>query len=1041
MGWHLQRIPKKAFFYWGNDKLPYLRMMSVVSFHLLNPDWEVYFYYPAVKFQGKNTWNTGEQSQEFTGQDYYSYFRDNYPKINKICFDFRTIGISNSIPEVFKSDFLRWHLLSEHGGLWSDIDILYFNPITDLKINTPDNAGKDTFICLNHGYHSIGFLLSSQRNNFFTKIYQYSKSSFSIKDYQSAGSHIFRKQNLNTWDNIKSATVSNIEMDAVYPIDSNNIDTIFNKDISDSIYNRSIGIHWFGGSRISNDYVNSVNEANYQNYHNTISGCLNFFYTGKSPAKMKNNFKIITTFYNANEWIGNCIRSVINQTYGNWKMHIVNDCSTDGSHKEIESIISNSEVKDKIKYVVNEKRVGTGLVNMIAAIKQTATDPNDIIVILDGDDWLASNDVLEYLNEVYCDPNIWMTYGSFEPLSGKYSNTCKQVEDTRTYRKSGKWTTSHLRSYRKWLWDKIKDDSFRNKNGDYISSADDCAAMFAMIEMSGLKHSKFIDKVLYVYNDLNPLNVMKINENYQLSNAEYIRSQKEYQEIDRISLSILITTFNRTDLLKYDLISLSEQGLKKYDYEIIILDEGIESEDIHNLINSFKDCLNIIYINTAATKKNQDDWRIPGYAFNIGAKKAKGEYILLMCAEMLSFNKNNIDVMISTLMSNDRALAIPSFAKDDDGSVLEKMKSGKTFSKDALIKLNNLRIELPFYLGMKKSEYLDINGYDEDLTGIAYDDDDIVSRLIANGCKYMKYEGAVVHLWHERKWNCSFDKLPEEIKKLINHNKNIYETRKGVIKRNVNKEWGALKPMSDNPVNLCPKYPNDIKITMMITSCKRYNLLEQTLNSFFDCCLDHDFIKEIILIDDNSDKEDVSKIIQLLMKINKPYIVVHKSSHTKGHANSLNYYFDLIKTDYIFHAEDDWLFTIKDNLISKAFFVMDEYPEIKEVVYRIGTNMAKNQTVIKTKNGIDYIKYNYENNQVRDNLDRPAWTGWNLNPSVQKWSDIKTLGKFNPNVSGVEYEFSRRYLKAGFKIAYFTQDHCKHLGDNNSSYTLNNTPK
>jgi glycosyltransferase involved in cell wall biosynthesis/mannosyltransferase OCH1-like enzyme len=1037
--WFLRNIPKKIFFYWGNKELPYLRMMSIISFHKLNPDWEVYYYYPAVRFEGKNTWTTGEQGYNFTGEDYTDHFKNNYPKINKICFDFRSIGLSNSMPEVFKSDFLRWYLLTEQGGIWADMDILFYKPITDFNLNKKENETKDTFICLNNGYHSIGFLMSGHNNLFFRKIFNYAKTSYSPRDYQSVGSHIFGKFNLNTINNIKTASISNIDMNTVYSIDSNNIEKIFKGNHSTLLHKDSIGIHWFGGSKLAVECLNKINADNYKNFNNTLSHCLERFYTGKEESIKNNKFKIITTFYNAGEWIGNCIRSVINQSYQDWEMCIVNDCSTDNSDKEVMSFLELPDNQGKIHYRKNSERVGNGLINMIGAIKDIAKDPDDIIIILDGDDWLSGNDVLEYLNDVYNNPETWFTYGSFEPLSGKYSGTCKQVEDPRTYRKSGKWTTSHLRSYKKFLWDKIKNESYKNVNGDYISSADDCAAMFAMIEMSGLKHSKFIDRVLYIYNDLNPINVMKTKEKEQLQNAEYIRIQNEYEPIDKIGISILITTFKRNVLLKYNLLSLSVQKLNnKYDYEIIILDEDEESKEIHDLLDSFKDCLNIVYINTAVTKNNKTDWRVPGYAFNIGVKKAKYDKIIIMCAEMYSLNKT-IDYMIDSLLQNNKTMVIPDFAKDDDKTILNLLLNNQYVFKSN--KLNNLRINLPFFMGFHKRDYIDIGGYDEDLTGIAYDDDDFVNRMLLNGCKYIKCSAEVIHLWHERVWSCAFNELPEEIKNKVNFNKNLYESRKNIIKRNVGKEWGVLKTMSESLIALCPKYPNDIKITMTITSCKRYNLLEQTLNSFFECCLDHDFIKEIILIDDNSSPEDVSRIIQLLQKINKPFIVVHKSSYHKGHANSLNYYFDLVKTDYIFQMEDDWLFTIKDNLISKALFVMDEYPEIKEVVYRIGTNMAKNQTALKTKNGIEYIKYNYENNQVRDNLDRPAWPGWNLNPSLQKWNDIKTLGKFNSEVSGVEFDFSRRYLKAGYKIAYFLKDSCKHLGDNNSSYTLNNTPK
>jgi len=378
-------------------------------------------------------------------------------------------------------------------------------------------------------------------------------------------------------------------------------------------------------------------------------------------------------------------------------------------------------------------------------------------------------------------------------------------------------------------------------------------------------------------------------------------------------------------------------------------------------------------------------------------------------------------------------MIIPSFAKDDNKAVLSSLESQGNINIPG--NLNNLRINLPFFMGVTKKDYVDIGGYDEDFTGLGYDDDDIVNRLQLNGCKYINCPAETIHLWHERKWSGPLNTLPENLKQLIYLNKNLYESRKAIIKRNINKEWGLLKRQ-----DFSERYPEQIDITMILTSCKRYALLEKSLLTFFECCLDADFIKEIIIIDDGSAADDVKKAIELLNRINKPFVFLHKSSHKKGHAQSLNYYFDLIKTDYILQMEDDWEFTVKDNFISKALFVMTEHPDIKQVAYRKGGNLAKNQKITKTKNGIDFIRYDYTESSV-DDLNRPAWTGWNLNPSLQKWKDIKTLGLFEENIKGFEINFSHRFLKAGFKLAYFPIDFCNHLGDNNSAYNLNNTNK
>jgi hypothetical protein len=232
------------------------------------------------------------------------------------------------------------------------------------------------------------------------------------------------------------------------------------------------------------------------------------------------------------------------------------------------------------------------------------------------------------------------------------------------------------------------------------------------------------------------------------------------------------------------------------------------------------------------------------------------------------------------------------------------------------------------------------------------------------------------------------------------------------------------------------------KITMTITSCRRYNLLERTLKSFFECCIDADCIEKIILIDDNSEPDDLHKINSLLRSIGKPYLLLHKSDALKGHIEALNILYDLIKTDFLIHLEDDWEFKIKDTFITKAFSVMATDNSIKQVLFRVNAEiMAVDQIKQNTKDGIEYIKYNYVGQHARDKHNRPAWSGWNLNPALWNYSAIKTLGKFVADKSNFEYFYSRQFWKMGFKTAYFTVNFCEHIGEGNSSYKLNDTKK
>ena len=61
---------------------------------------------------------------------------------------------------------------------------------------------------------------------------------------------------------------------------------------------------------------------------------------------------IITPLYNSEKFIAETIESVIAQTYKNWEMIIVNDCSKDNGA----SIVKEYSKKDKrIKLFTNEK--------------------------------------------------------------------------------------------------------------------------------------------------------------------------------------------------------------------------------------------------------------------------------------------------------------------------------------------------------------------------------------------------------------------------------------------------------------------------------------------------------------------------------------------------------------------------------------------------------------------------------------------------------------------------------------------------------------
>ena len=213
------------------------------------------------------------------------------------------------------------------------------------------------------------------------------------------------------------------------------------------------------------------------------------------------------------------------QTYKECDVILINDASTDNSDKVIRKAF---DVGERIRYINNKENVGA-LENIVHGINNYAKD-EDVIILIDGDDWLEDEHVLQRIVEEYKNPDIWLTYGQYRNLSAKYRGICAQLTNTRRYRKRH-WVTSHLRTFKKHLWDRIKDEDLRDSSGNYYSMAWDLAFMYPMIEMAGIKRIKYIRDILYVYNDENPINDDKKNRQLQIDLGVEIKNKSPYDEI------------------------------------------------------------------------------------------------------------------------------------------------------------------------------------------------------------------------------------------------------------------------------------------------------------------------------------------------------------------------------------------------------------------------------------------------------------------------------------------------------------------------------
>ena len=236
---------------------------------------------------------------------------------------------------------------------------------------------------------------------------------------------------------------------------------------------------------------------------------------------------ILTGFYNAEQYIERCLSSIMAQSYTDFTCYITHDLSTDNSVALIKEMI-----KDDSRFILmpdaDKKLYQAGNFDRVIRYNPNISD-NDVLVEVDGDDWLPNSNVFKKIADVYSNDNVWITNGSFKYSDGSQGFSTKQ-NISPTLRQD-RMTCSHIRTWRAFLWRAIKEEDLKDEEGNYWQWSGDLCFMFPMLEMAGDEHYEFISDNLYVYNAENPINEHKVNINMVNDHATRIRQKEPYQRL------------------------------------------------------------------------------------------------------------------------------------------------------------------------------------------------------------------------------------------------------------------------------------------------------------------------------------------------------------------------------------------------------------------------------------------------------------------------------------------------------------------------------
>lgn len=216
---------------------------------------------------------------------------------------------------------------------------------------------------------------------------------------------------------------------------------------------------------------------------------------------------IVSVSRNARPWIEASLQSIAEQKDQQFDVCVVDDASTDGSAE----IIRERAEHEGWACSTSDVQMGA-MFNQCMAIDILAPAPDDVIVIVDGDDRLAHPDVLNRLEQEYQDPRVQLTYGSYRPdppsatcpMAMPYPDDVIRRRTFRTKLHSVGVLYNHLRTFRYGPFSQLdRDLRFRWPNGDWYDCCPDGAIMLPLLEMVGPDH-RFIPDVLYIYTSSNP---------------------------------------------------------------------------------------------------------------------------------------------------------------------------------------------------------------------------------------------------------------------------------------------------------------------------------------------------------------------------------------------------------------------------------------------------------------------------------------------------------------------------------------------------------
>lgn len=484
--------------------------------------------------------------------------------------------------------------------------------------------------------------------------------------------------------------------------------------------------------------------------------------------KYRPKISIITPVYNTPvKLLEECINSVLNQTYDNFELILVDDCSTsDKTIKTLKKYLNNP----KIKIIFNKVNLHiSGATN--EGIKQAS---GTYIGLLDHDDVLyphALYEVVKSLNVkkhdfIYSDEDKLFSNGKrrsspfFKPdWSSDYLRSINYITHFSVIKKSLVESVGGFRSEFDGAqdWDLFLRTTRKAKSIHHIQ---DVLYGWRMTDNSTAQDTGAKPYVVAAQKKALSEDLKARGLEADIKRSRYVKDYWEvnYKVVGSPKVSIVIPTKNQCKVLKRCIDSILKKTTYK-NYEIILVDTGsTEKEvlDFYKNIKSNKKIKHHSFIEKQFSYAN---------SCNYGAKQASGEYLIMLNNDTEVITPNWIELMLGDAQRKEIGtvgvrlffpdkkhiqhagigLGLGGYAANILSESVDKMLNGTQILYYS--NKRNVAANTAACLMIEKKLFINLRGFDNHFS-VTYNDVDLGLRVLKRGLLNV-YNPAVTLIHHE----------------------------------------------------------------------------------------------------------------------------------------------------------------------------------------------------------------------------------------------------------------------------------------------------